>query len=83
MEVMEAIQKRRSIRVYENRPVPEVDLRRIVEAATWAPSGFNKQPWKFVVIQERTLIDRMVEAVRLKLEEIVKWPGATKFGQGL
>lgn len=77
MELMEAIQKRRSVRVYENREVPEAHLQRIVEAATWAPSGFNKQPWKFVVIRERTLIDRMVEAVRLKLEEIVKWPGAS------
>jgi len=76
MDVMEVIQKRRSVRSYEDKPVPEADLRRIVEAATWAPSGFNKQPWKFVVIRERTLIDRMVEAVRTKLEEIVTWTGA-------
>jgi nitroreductase len=76
MELMEAIRERRSVRNYENRPVPEAHLRCIIEAATWAPSGFNKQPWKFIVIRERTLIDRMVAAVRLKLEEIVKWPGA-------
>jgi len=76
MELMEAIRTRRSIREYENTAVPEADLRRIIEAATWAPSGFNKQPWKFIVIRERAVIERMVAEVRTKLEEIAKWPGA-------
>lgn len=76
MELMEAIRTRRSVRDYANRAVPEAHLRRIIEAATWAPSGFNKQPWKFIVIRQRAMIERMVAEVRLKLEEIAKWPGA-------
>jgi nitroreductase len=72
---MEAIRKRRSVRDYENRAVPETHLRRIIEAATWAPSGFNKQPWKFIIIRDRAVIESMVAEVRLKLEEIAKWPG--------
>lgn len=76
MELMEAIRTRRSVRVYEDRAVPEAHLRLIIEAATWAPSGFNKQPWKFIIIRERAMIEQMAAAVRLKLEEIAKWPGA-------
>ena len=75
MELMEAIRTRRSVRDYENRAVPETHLRRIIEAATWAPSGFNKQPWKFIIIRDRAVIESMVAEVRLKLEEIAKWPG--------
>jgi nitroreductase len=76
MELMEAIRTRRSVRVYEDTAVPEAHLRLIIEAATWAPSGFNKQPWKFIIIQKRAIIEQMADAVRLKLQEIANWPGA-------
>ncbi|MCK4986373.1 MAG: nitroreductase family protein, partial [Desulfobacterales bacterium] len=76
MELMEAIRTRRSVRDYENRAVPEAHIRSIIEAATWAPSGFNKQPWKFIIIRERATLEQMAAEVRLKLEEISKWPGA-------
>lgn len=34
---------------FSNRPVPPVDLRSLFEAARWAPSSFNEQPWRFIV----------------------------------
>ena len=83
MELMEAIRTRRSIRSFENSAVSDAHLRRIIEAATWAPSGFNKQPWKFIVIRERAVIDQMAAEVRLKLEEIAKWPGAKGNKKGI
>jgi nitroreductase len=49
-------------------------IRLILEAARWAPSGYNQQPWKFIVLQDRDLKARMVEEVRAKLEEISQWP---------
>ncbi|GAH92414.1 unnamed protein product, partial [marine sediment metagenome] len=52
MEVREAIEKRRSVRAYEDRPIPEEKLRRVLEAARLAPSASNQQPWKFVVVQD-------------------------------
>ncbi len=55
MEVMEAIRTRRSIREYKSTPVPMEDIRLIVEAGTWAPSGYNQQPWKFIVLQDQQL----------------------------
>jgi nitroreductase len=75
MEVMEAIHTRRSIRKYKSNPVPMEDIRLIVEAGTWAPSGYNQQPWKFIVLQDQQLKVRMYEEFQKKLVEISKWPG--------
>lgn len=52
MEVSEAIRKRQSIRAYENKPVPEEKLNRVLEAARLAPSASNRQNWKFVVVKD-------------------------------
>lgn len=52
MELTEAIKKRQSIRDYEDRPVPEEKLCKILEAARLAPSASNRQRWKFVVVRE-------------------------------
>jgi len=55
MEVFDAIRTRRSIRKYRPEPIPDEKLRNILEAARLAPSAGNRQPWRFVVIQN---IDR-------------------------
>ncbi len=53
MEVMEAIAQRASVRSYRDEAVDRADLERIVEAGHLAPSGYNKQPWHFLVLTER------------------------------
>lgn len=68
MNVLEAIQTRRSIRKYKDEPIPDLDLKKILEAARIAPSAGNKQPWRFVVVKG--------EDKRRKLGEIAhgqKW----------
>ena len=53
MNVFEAITQRRSHRgEYQNRPIDEADLNRLIEAARWTPSPFNVQPWELIIIQE-------------------------------
>jgi len=52
MELKEAIKRRQSIRDYEDKPVPEDKLLKVLEAARLAPSGTNRQAWKFVVVRE-------------------------------
>jgi nitroreductase len=52
MELKDAILQRKSIRSYENKPVPEDKLNVVLEAARMAPSGANRQPWKFVVVRD-------------------------------
>lgn len=51
MNTLEAIAARRSIRKFKPDPVPEEALRAILTAGIQAPSGKNRQPWKFVVVQ--------------------------------
>ncbi len=52
MNVWEAIQTRRSIRQYEERPVEEDKLRQILEAMRLAPSAMNAQNWRFFIITD-------------------------------
>jgi len=52
MEVQEAIEKRKSIRDYKDEPIPENKLLKVLEAARLAPSGGNRQEWKFVVVKD-------------------------------
>ncbi|MRS11611.1 MAG: nitroreductase family protein [Actinobacteria bacterium] len=47
MELLDAIRQRRSIRVFDGRPVDPALIDRLVEAATYAPSRWNIQPWHF------------------------------------
>jgi len=51
VNVLEAIANRRSIRKFKNLPVERTHIEEILHAATLAPSGKNKQPWYFTVLQ--------------------------------
>ncbi|MFQ6086291.1 MAG: nitroreductase family protein [Candidatus Bathyarchaeia archaeon] len=52
MDLFEAIRGRRSIRAFKPDPIPDDVLNRILEAACWAPSVGNLQPWEFVVAKD-------------------------------
>ena len=52
MELMEVISKRESVRSYEDRPVPDEKLLKVLEAARLAPSASNRQRWKFIVVRD-------------------------------
>lgn len=51
MDLLEGIYTRRSIRQYTDRPVEREQLMEIIRAGTWAPSGLNNQPWRFVIVK--------------------------------
>lgn len=51
MELMTAIYERRAIRVFEERPVIESEVERLIDAAIQAPSAMDLEPWAFVVIE--------------------------------
>jgi nitroreductase len=53
MDAYEAMRTLRAVRRLRPDPVPAAVLRRVLEAATWAPSGGNVQPWRIVVVTER------------------------------
>lgn len=57
--VLEVIKGRRSVRSFKPDPIPEEHLKLILEAGLWAPSGGNAQPWEFVLVRERQVIDKI------------------------
>lgn len=65
MELLEGIYTRRSIRQYTGEPVSDELLKEIIKAGTWAPSGLNNQPWRFVIVRD--------EAKRLELASQTKY----------
>ena len=53
------VQKRRSIREYQDQPVESEKIDRLIEAALRAPSSRGFNPWKFVVVTDRDLLDKL------------------------
>lgn len=61
------IQARRSIRRYRQEPVPEETITRLLEAAIWAPSAHNRQPWRFAALTAQADKSRLAEAMGRRL----------------
>ena len=57
MDIFEVIKERRSIRRFKPDVVENRLIEKILDAACWAPSGGNIQPWKFIVINDKQLVD--------------------------
>ena len=64
VEVFEAIKGRRSVRAFKPTPVEEADLKRILDAARWAPSAGNRQPLELVVVRNPGVKQGLVRAAR-------------------
>jgi nitroreductase len=71
--VLEAIRDRRSIIRFESNPVGDDVLNAILEAGRWAPSWTNTQPWRFIIVKDETLKEKMSSTVstyfRLSVKE--------------
>ena len=59
MDVFDAIRTLLAVRGYQNKPIPEEVVRRIVEAGRLTGSGMNRQPWHFVVVREGETLRRL------------------------
>jgi coenzyme F420-0:L-glutamate ligase/coenzyme F420-1:gamma-L-glutamate ligase len=63
---------RRSLRVYEDKPIADDLLRDILETAIWSPSAHNRQPWRFAVVRDairkESLANQMAQRLRKDLE---------------
>ena len=58
---LELVKKRRTSWVFKPDPIPEESIEKIVDAARYSPSGFNSQPWEFIVINEQNLRNKIKE----------------------
>src|SRR3954447_20369872 len=59
MDTWDAIRARRNVRQYEDRPLPDEDLNRILEAGRRAPSANNWQPWDLVLVTDRDQLEQL------------------------
>ena len=64
MDVFEAVRTVLAVRSYQERPIPDDVVRRIVEAGRLTASSMNLQPWQFVVAQDRGTLRRLGELAR-------------------
>jgi nitroreductase len=62
MDVFEAIKGRRSIRAFQNRDIPPETVDKLIDAARWAPSAGNIQPWEFIIVRKPETKRRLAEA---------------------
>lgn len=51
-DALNLLKTRRSIRKYKSQPVEEEKIEKCLEAARWAPSASNRQPWEFIVVKD-------------------------------
>lgn len=61
METWDTITTRRNVRNYQDRPIDEADLRRILEAGRRTPSSRNEQRWDFVVVRDKDRLQRLAK----------------------
>jgi len=66
MDTYEAITTRRSVREFTGEPVSEEELDRLLEAARWAPSGLNNQPWRFMKVRDSSTIVELSNMTRYR-----------------
>jgi nitroreductase len=71
MELDLCIKGRRSVRAYEEKPVPKDVVEAILEAGVWAPTGMNRQPWRFVIIEDKSVIKFISDETKKAVTEMM------------
>ncbi|MDD5473787.1 MAG: nitroreductase family protein, partial [Candidatus Methanoperedens sp.] len=60
-DIIELIKTRRSVREYKEDHIPDEDIKFLIDCARYAPSGFNMQPWSFLVIKNKDVMRKISE----------------------
>jgi nitroreductase len=81
--LLKLVQNRRSVRRFKPDPVPDEYIEKIIEVARWAPSGFNMQPWEFVVVKDAKLKENITQFCRASMENVFKMEIARESWQGM
>jgi 5,6-dimethylbenzimidazole synthase len=58
-----AVRRRFTVHQYLPDPVPDEIIEKVLEAGRWAPSGANSQPWEFIVVKDRALIEQLGDVI--------------------
>ncbi len=73
--LLQALHGRRSVRRYLDKPVPEADIERVLEAGRWAPSPHGRQPWRFAVITSDETKTRLADEMGRSWYENLRMDG--------
>ena len=63
-QIIETIKNRRSVRQYSPEQIKDEELESILEAAIYAPTGHNDQPWHFTIVQNKDLINEINDGAK-------------------
>jgi nitroreductase len=83
MDLFDSIQGRKSIRRFKKTPVPDEDIKKILDAGRRAPSANNAQPWSFIVVKNRTVLQLMADAARQMIDRMIPYAESEKQAQRL
>jgi nitroreductase len=83
MDLFDSIQGRKSIRRFKQTPVPDEDIKKILDAGRRAPSANNTQPWSFIVVKNRTVLKQMADAARQMIDRMIPYAESEKQAQRL
>ncbi|MBE6452784.1 MAG: nitroreductase family protein [Alphaproteobacteria bacterium] len=70
MELMEGILTRRSVRQYQDKKIDKETIKKIIRAAQYSPTAHNRQPWEFLVIEDKKFME--------ELRHIQRWTSFAK-----
>lgn len=77
-DFFQVVQARRSIRRYRDRPVPREQIQALLDAARWAPSAHNRQPWRFAVIESAVSKHALAAAMGMRLRADLERDGMAR-----
>lgn len=78
--IQDSLFQRRSIRRYQAEPVLREHIEAVLEAAIWAPSAHNRQPWRFAVVETKHYKEQLAQAMGARLRQDLEADGvATEF----
>jgi nitroreductase len=69
MELDVYIKGRRSVRAYTDEPVSKEQIDAILEAGTWAPTGMGREPWRFIIIEDKQLIKLVSDETKVLVKQ--------------
>jgi nitroreductase len=83
MSAMDAIHERRSVRSYTEQAIDRTTVKALLNAAVLAPTAMHQEPWSFVVIQDKDVLDRLSDSTKNMIREEVKGSASPTAKQAL
>ncbi len=84
MDLFTCIKTRRSVRRFQDKPIPKEELEHIVKAGIWAPSSMNRQPWRFAVVSGSAVRKKLTDEAKAELRKFLETDEAKKkWGEGV